>query len=108
MRPGRPVSATARPRLIKIEPSKNKDKKYDAFFLIDDSVQKKVSFGAKGYYDYTTHNDEERKKRYLARHQSREDWDNPLTAGALSRWILWNKPTFSASVADFISRFHLS
>lgn len=66
-----------------------------------------VHFGAAGASDYTLHRDPERKKRYLARHAAREDWTNPRTAGALSRWILWNKPSLAASIADFKHRFRL-
>ena len=55
--------------------------------------------------DFTKTKDEEQKKRYLARHRARENWRNPETAGALSRWVLWNKPTRSASIADFKRRF---
>ena len=57
--------------------------------------------------DFTKHRDPKRKERYLKRHQAREDWNNPLTAGALSRWILWNKETLKASIEDFENRFKL-
>ena len=43
--------------------------------------------------DYTKHKDPSRKQRYMNRHKSREDWTKPMSAGALSRYILWNKPT---------------
>ena len=57
--------------------------------------------------DFTKHRDPARKERYLKRHKANENWNNPLTAGALSRWILWNKPTLSASIKDFEDRFNL-
>jgi hypothetical protein len=60
-----------------------------------------------GYSDYTKHRDDERKKRYENRHRSRENWRDPTTAGALSRYILWNKPSFRASVSDYKRRFNL-
>lgn len=50
---------------------------------------------------------EKRRAAYLRRHKAREDWDAPRSAGALSRWILWNKPTLRASVLAFRRRFHL-
>ena len=78
-------------------------KKYVATF----SDGKTVSFGAKGYSDYTINKDKNRKELYLVRHASREDWNNPFTAGSLSRWILWNKPTLQASIRDYRSRFAL-
>jgi hypothetical protein len=51
--------------------------------------------------------DEERKKLYLKRHEKNENWNDPKSRGALSRWILWNKKTLSASIADFKKRFNL-
>ena len=30
-----------------------------------------------------------------------------MTAGALSRWILWNKPTISGSLKDIQKRFNI-
>lgn len=68
-----------------------------------------VKFGAKGYEDYTTHKDPERKKRYLKRHESREDWtvQGVLTPGFWSRWVLWNKTDLAASIADARKRFNL-
>ena len=66
---------------IIITPSKKSDKKFDA--LIDG--KKTVSFGAKGYSDFTQHKDPARKQRYLNRHKARENWNDPTTAGSLSK-----------------------
>ena len=65
-----------------------------------------VHFGAKGYPDFTTHKDEERKKLYLARHAKREDWTlgGAQTAGFWSRWLLWNRPTITESIRDINRR----
>jgi hypothetical protein len=94
-------------KLIRVVPSAKAEKKYDAVFQSDNGRNKTISFGAKGMEDFTTHKDEERKARYIARHRARENWDKPDTAGALSRWILWNKPTFADSLADYKRRFSL-
>ena len=58
--------------------------------------------------DFTKTGDEEQKKRYLARHQKNENWNDYDTAGALSRWILWNKKSLSSSIADYVKRFNLT
>jgi len=93
---------------FKIVKSKVKGKKFTAIFECTICNKTKViHFGAEGMSDYTIHKDEERMKRYLKRHKENEDWNNPLTAGALSRWILWNKPSYEESVKDFIERFNL-
>ena len=93
-------------KLIRIEQSKVPGKKMTAIFL-SDAGPTMIHFGAKGYGDYTTTGDEAKKEAYLKRHKPREDWNNPYTAGALSRWILWNKPTIKASIADYKQRFKL-
>jgi len=45
------------------------------------------------------------KKKYIARHKANERWDDPYSAGALSRFILWNKPTISASYIFYKNKF---
>ena len=98
-------------RLLKIVKAHDGKHKYEAVFKVESvdgkSHEKTVKFGAVGYEDYTSHHDEERKRRYLERHRERETWSKPDSAGALSRWILWNKPSFRDSVTDFKRRFHL-
>jgi len=91
------------PKLKSIKPSPRKDKKLVAEF--EDGT--KTHFGAKGMSDFTKHGDEERKERYLKRHKPNENWNDPKSAGALSRFVLWNKPTMSASIADYKRRFNL-
>lgn len=91
--------------LVKITRSKKPEKKYDAIFESNNGRTKTVSFGSAGMSDYTKHRDEERKERYLARHRANEDWNKPDSPGALSRWILWNKPTLVDSIKDYKRRF---
>jgi hypothetical protein len=94
-------------RLKTIKKSHRPEKKFDAVFLRD-GREKTISFGAAGMSDFTKHKNVTRKARYLKRHTGKgEKWSQPDTAGALSRWILWNKPSFRASVADFKKRFRL-
>jgi hypothetical protein len=93
--------------LLSIDVSPNPKKKYVAVFRLHNGRTKTVHFGAKGMSDYTIHKSEKRKQAYLARHSFNEDWNEPTSAGALSRWILWNKTTLSASITDFKRRFNL-
>jgi hypothetical protein len=92
---------------VDIKKSTKKGKKFMAVFDCDGKL-KTIHFGAEGMSDFTKHKDKKRKARYLKRHAPRENWNNPETAGALSRWILWNKPTLKASISDFKKRFKLS
>ena len=93
-------------KLLKITPSKIKNKKYTAFFISKNKI-KKIHFGGKGYSDYTIHKNPQRKKLYLSRHRKNENWKDPMSPGALSRWVLWNLPSFKKSVEDYKRRFKL-
>ena len=86
---------------IIIKPSHLSDKKYDA--VIDG--RKTIPFGQKNASDYTKHKNPERKNRYIDRHKKHENWNDPKTAGFYSRWILWNKPSLTASIKDVNDRF---
>lgn len=93
---------------VRIEESTNDEKKLMAIFTKPDGKTKTVHFGARGMSDYTQHKDKDRMKNYLARHSGMgEDWDDPMTAGALSRWILWGKPSLRDSFNDFLKRFNM-
>ena len=61
---------------VVIQKSRRKDKKLDA--VIDG--KKTISFGAAGMSDFTLHKDDDRKQRYIARHQKNENWRDPKTA----------------------------
>ena len=54
--------------------------------------------------DFTLHRDEERKQRYINRHEKRERWSDPRTAGYYSRWLLWNRAKLKESVDDLDKR----
>lgn len=88
------------------------NKKYFVEFVNKDTARiKRIYFGAirpNGipYEAYIDHKNEERKNRYLARHKANEDWTKP-SPGFFSRWILWNKPSLTASIKDINQRFNI-
>lgn len=90
-------------KLKKISKSPIKGKKLRAYF----SDGTTTDFGASGYSDFTKHKDVSRRKRYINRHRSRENWKNPKSPGALSRYVLWNKESLRASISDYKRRFRL-
>ena len=90
-------------KLLKITKSPVATKKLRAIF--DDGSH--TDFGASGYSDYTIHKDVERRQRYDARHMKNENWSDYKSAGSLAKYILWNKPTLEASIADYKKRFNL-
>lgn len=94
-------------KLLSIVKSTRASKKWDAHFLTDDNRTKVVSFGAAGMEDYTMHHDPVRQQRYLARHASREHWNDPMSAGALSRYVLWSSQSFAQGVRNYKRHFKI-
>jgi hypothetical protein len=97
---------------VKITTARDGKHKYKAEFSVDGKHEKTTYFGAKGMGDFISYSKvssaegEKRKKAYLARHSVNENWNDERSAGSLSRWILWNKPSLEASIADYKKRFH--
>ena len=94
----------AKPKLISVVKSTRKGKRYKATF--DDG--KAVHFGQANptYGAYIDHQDETKRQAYIARHsKNNEDWKNPQTAGALSRFLLWETPSLASAVKTYNKRF---
>lgn len=88
-----------------LEKSNIKNKKYKVvIYDHNKKKQKTIHFGDSRYEDFTTHKDKERRERYINRHKKNEDWDDYLTAGYWSRYLLWNKPTIRESIKDIMKR----
>eukprot|EP00960_Hanusia_phi_P077638 768721-Hanusia_phi.AAC.5 len=79
------------------------------FYDKDKKKVKVTYFGQKNPKKGTfiDHNDDDIKEAWIARHRVREDWNDFHSAGALSRWILWNKKTLASSYQDYLDRFNL-
>lgn len=84
-------------------------KRFKAVFFETSSGKKKKTthFGSSEHDNYTIHKDPERKRKYIERHSKNENWDDITTAGALSRWLLWNETTLKKSIKDVESRFNV-
>ena len=98
-------------KLLKIEKSDNKNKKYQAIFEIEKNDKKKLKIVSFGFNnpddknnDFTRHGDLERRNRYIIRHTKDLSTNDPMRAGYLSMFILWNLPTLKSSVNDYNKR----
>ena len=87
-----------------IKKSSRKDKK---FMVVMGGTSH--HFGQSGYEDYTTHNDEVKKKSYIARHSVNEDYTKKgmHSASFWAKHILWNKKTIKEAVKDIQRKFDL-
>lgn len=97
------------------------DKRYMAVFYdkdkkvgTSDDRMKKVKTTHFGYKDkdgygntYIDHKNDDKKNAYIARHKVNEDFNDYMSAGSLSRYILWNHKTLRESISDYKRRFNL-
>ena len=95
------------PYLLRIKPARDGVHKYTAYFRMPDKKDKEVKFGAAGMSDYTKHKDADRMKAYLDRHRSAENWNDPTSAGALSRWILWSSTSIIGGIRNYRKHFNM-
>ncbi len=94
---------------VVIKKSDKAGKKLQAVFTRENGRKKTIHFGSAGMDDYTITKDKAQRKRYLDRHRKNENWSNPESAGALSRWILWgNSTSRQENIRSFKSRFKLN
>lgn len=86
-----------------IKPSTRQNKRLQATF----SNGKTVHFGLKGGNTYIDHQDKQKRENYLKRHKAREDWNNPYSAGALSKFLLWGDyKTLEQNHQYFMKKFN--
>jgi hypothetical protein len=91
-------------KLVKVVPSTNFTKKFDAFF--DDG--KKVSFGLADSETYLEHHDKVKRDAYRKRHKKDLETQDVRKPGYLSFFISWGDYTSLArNVADYKRRFGL-
>jgi hypothetical protein len=89
-----------------ITTSENPKKKYKAVFTKPDGKTKTIHFGAKGYEDYTQHNDKQRRTLYRQRHEKDLKGD-PMRAGYLSYYILWgNSTNLDTNIRSFKNKYN--
>lgn len=84
---------------------KGNSKKYEITFEKNGKTYVR-KFGAAGMSDYTIHKDKERRERYISRHKKDLRTNDPMKPGYLSMYILWNKPSIKASLADYKRRLN--
>ena len=103
---GNAFGSRSKIKLLSIKKSKIQGKKYTATFEVNNK-KKVIHFGAAGMSDYTRNKDPERRKRYITRHKKDLNTKNPVRAGFLSMFILWNKKSLGGSIADYRRRLNI-
>ena len=92
-------------RLISITKATDGKHKYTALFT---DPKKTTHFGAAGYDDFLKTKDVKKRAAYLARHKTTENWSDPTTAGALSRYLLWgSSSSLKQNIIEFKKKFNI-
>ena len=96
---------------VEIMKSKYPNKKFTIilYYADDGKKRKTLQIGQAGAEDFTTHGDEKRKQKYIARHQARENHgiSGIDTRGFWSRWLLWEKPSITEAIKNMENKFDL-
>jgi hypothetical protein len=70
---------------------------------------KVVHFGQAGGKTYIDEGDKAKRAAYLARHEKRENWNDPFSAGSLSRYLLWGDSTdLETNHQSFMKKFPIT
>ena len=78
------------------------------FVAVFSNPKRTVRFGTSSNYVLNKAKTKADRANYIKRHAVNEDFSNPLSAGALSRWILWgDSRSVNSNVRAFKKRFHL-
>jgi hypothetical protein len=91
---------------VSLEQSNKPNKKYMIKFL---DPKRTIHFGSKKSKTFLDHNDAKKRFNYLKRHIQNEDWNDPLTRGALSAYLLWGFSTeLSTNLKFFLDSFNIN
>ena len=91
---------------------KKSDKPNKKFVIIMPEENHKHYFGQAGAKDFTLHSPEvrdSRKRAYIQRHRSREDWNKSgiHSSGFWAKHLLWNLETIEKSIRDIEKKFKI-
>ena len=88
-----------------IQKSTRKGKRFMATY----ANGKVVHFGQEGGSTYIDHGDKIKRENYLLRHKKNENWNDPFSAGSLSRYLLWGDSTnLETNHQAFMSKFPIT
>jgi len=95
-------------KLEKVVRTPSDNKEFKAIYKLDNGSSKTVRFGTASNYVLNKNKTDLDRKNYIKRHQVRENHNDPITPGALSRHLLWgDSRSLKKNIADFKTRFNL-
>ena len=96
------------PSLVSVVRTPGERKEFLARFVLDNGKPRTIRFGTSSNFALNPSKTFIDRDNYIARHRVREDFSNPITAGSLSRHILWGQSrNWPSNVRSFKRRFKL-
>jgi len=95
-------------KLEKVVRTPTEGKEFKAIYKLDNGSSKTIRFGTASNFVLNKDKTELDRKNYIKRHRVNENHNNPLTAGALSRHLLWgDSRSIKKNINDFKTRFNV-
>jgi len=96
------------PELVSITRTPTAKKSFKAVFKQDNGRSKTIRFGTESNFTLNADKTERDRKNYIARHKVNENFNKPMTAGSLSRHLLWGDTrSLNKNIASFKKKFKL-
>lgn len=95
-------------KLKSIERTPNNKKAFVATFIKDNGKEKIQRFGTGSNFVLNKSKTLDDRKNYIARHRVNENFNDPVTAGSLSRHLLWgDSRNLQQNINSFKKKFRL-
>lgn len=95
-------------KLESIERTKSNQKAFKATFKKPDGKTKTVRFGTPSNFVLNKDKTEKDKVNYKKRHSKNENWSDPMSAGSLSRHLLWgDSRELKTNISAFKNKFKI-
>ena len=83
-------------------------KEFKAVFRKSDGKTKTTQFGTSSNFVLNKNKTLDDRKNYIARHKDNEDFNNPTSAGSLSRHLLWgDSRSLQKNINNFKKKFKI-
>ncbi len=93
---------------MKFESIKQSTRKNKKLMITFSNPKKTIHFGSKNSKTFLDHNDKKKRENYILRHQVNENWNDPLTAGTLSFYLLWGSSTdLNTNLKKYLNHFNI-
>ncbi len=93
---------------MRFESIKQSTRKNKKLMITFSNPKKTIHFGSKNSTTFLDNGDKKKRENYILRHQVNENWNDPLTAGTLSFYLLWGSSTdLNTNLKKYLSHFNI-